>query len=169
MLGWSVLHYGRASVPVHKVTKANRRRRTPAITAISHQPPTALHMLMPLQPVTLTFMTSLSAQPDIMLACHCCDLWPQRLSCLNEAATPSKTAKVASSVNMAATRLDVSVHQSSRIRHPSIRDPCDSWEPPTPPICHYDRNTHPHSHTHNLVDCDYDLNYYHDRGPPLSP
>ena len=71
-----------AFVSAHKFTKSNQWRRNSAITAITHQPPGALHMLMPLQPVTLTFMTSLSAQPDIMLACHRCDLWSQWLSLL---------------------------------------------------------------------------------------
>lgn len=70
-----------ASAPVHEVTKSNQRRRN-AITAISYQPPGRLHMLMPLQPVTLTSMTSLSTEPDIMLACHRHDLWPLRLSAL---------------------------------------------------------------------------------------
>lgn len=60
----------------------SKQWRNPAITAISHQPAGALHMLMPLQPVTLIFMASLSTQPDIMLACHRHDLWPQWLSAL---------------------------------------------------------------------------------------
>lgn len=65
-----------------KKTTHSKQRRNPAITAISHQPAGALHMLMPLQPVTLIFMASLSTQPDIMLACHRHDLWPQWLSAL---------------------------------------------------------------------------------------
>lgn len=73
-----VLQCCSASVPVHKVTVASAEgKKTLPFTAISHQPPAALHMLMPLQPVTLTFMTSLSTLPDIMLVCHCHDLWPE--------------------------------------------------------------------------------------------
>lgn len=87
-----VLQCCSASVPIHKVTKSIQWRRNFAITAISHQPPGGLHMLMPLQPVTLTFMTSLSTQPDIMLSCHRHDLWPQWLSPLMK---PQRCLKLA--------------------------------------------------------------------------
>lgn len=101
-------------------------------------------MLMPLQPVTLTSMTLLSTQPDIMLACHRHDLWPLRLSALMKPQRCFKLWKPRRGSAWPPRRLNVSMHQSSRIRHQSITNLFDSWEAPqsaTTTTIHIHRNS----------------------------